>query len=147
MPSFLLDLSYTLETTLLAAAISFVLAAGLIWLMMKMVCRSRLTQLRTTLEKEISASEQQRTQLATDLSHLQQKLQQTELNIAEQSAQIAELEHAKQAAQTEAEQALALKSSMSQQDNELEELNRLWNKSFSLKRWTYSPTPIRRQAK
>lgn len=132
MPSFLLDLNYTLETTLLAAAISFVLAAGLIWLMMKMVCRSRLTQLRTTLEKEISASEQQRTQLATDLNHLQQKLQQTELNIAEQSAQIVHLEHAKQAAQTEAEQALALKSSITQQNNKLEELNKALEQEFQL---------------
>ncbi|MFI3158579.1 MAG: hypothetical protein QX199_20745 [Methylococcaceae bacterium] len=132
MPSFLLDISYNLETTLLAVAVSFVLAAGLIWLIMAAVCRSRLTQLRMTLEKEITTSEQQRTQLSTDLNNLQQKAQQTELNIIGQAAQIAQLEKDKQTAEIEVKRALALKSSISQHNQKLIELNRCLEEDFQL---------------
>ena len=132
MPSFLLDISYNLETTLLAVAVSFVLAAGLIWLIMAAVCRSRLTQLRMTLEKEITTSEQQRTQLSTDLNNLQQKAQQTELNIIDQAAQIAQLEKDKQTAEIEVKRALALKSSISQHNQKLAELNRCLEEDFQL---------------
>lgn len=122
MPNFLLGLEYNLETTLLAAGISFVLAAGLVWLMMAATCRSRLTQLRMTLEKEITTSEQQRMQLGTDLNNLQQKIQQTELKATEQTAQIAQLEKDKQAAQTQAERTLTLESSLNQKNQELAQL-------------------------
>lgn len=109
MPDFLLGMEYNLETTLLASGISFILAAILVWVIMAMTSRSRLTKLRTTLEKEITASEAQRMQLGTDLNQLQQKLQQTELKVTEQAAQITELTQRNlseaEKAQTELQQA------------------------------------------
>ncbi len=150
MPDFLLGLEYNLETTLLAAAISFVVSAILIWLMMAAASRSRLNQLRTTLEKEITSSEQQRMQLGTDLNSLQQKNQLTELKITEQAAQIAELEKNnqelekdKQAAETEAKRTSMLELSLNQKNQEFAQLTQRLqeseNKQESLKQsWEVS---------
>lgn len=123
MSDFLFGMEYTLETTLIAAAISFVVSAVLVWLMMVAANRARLNQLRATLQKEITSSEQQRMQLGTDLNNLQQKVQQTELKVTEQTAQIAELEKDKQAVQTQAERASALELSFNQKSQEFTQLS------------------------
>jgi chromosome segregation ATPase len=85
-------------------------------------CSSRLSQLRTSLEKEITSSEQQRMQLGTDLNLLQQKTQQIEQKITDQSTQLALLEQEKQTLQTQANKASALEASVNQCNQKINDL-------------------------
>jgi hypothetical protein len=123
MPNFLLSIEYNLETTLLAAAISFVLTSVLVWLMMLTANRSRLNQLRISLEKEMTASEQQRMQLGAELNNLQQKIKQTETKVTEKTAQITELEKYTQSVQAELEKNAALQIAVNQKNQEFSQLN------------------------
>jgi hypothetical protein len=123
MPNFLLSIEYNLETTLLAAAISFVLTSVLVWLMMLTANRSRLNQLRISLEKEMTASEQQRMQLGAELNNLQQKIKQTETKVTEKTVQITELEKYKQSVQAELEKNATLQIAVNQKNQELSQLN------------------------
>jgi chromosome segregation ATPase len=132
MPNFLLEMEYTLETAVIALVIGFILGSFLIWLIKSLSIQARLSKVRQELQQEITASEQQRMQLATELNNLQQKIQQTDVKISEQSESIAQLEQEKHAIQSELTRIVTLEAEIKQKSQTITELSEKLQQTESL---------------